>query len=463
MRKIRLSDTDIEFFDLEVSPTEFLFFQKHKDAFRCMWKEQGKPFWTKFTITFQSFTVKHGVIKQMSCDTPKFENLLDQAFIYIHEQFVDGKEATARSFIDECAKLAQNHDKFPHLDSKSFTKDPFYSREYKTFSDVFFGSPDQKSSYVKVYVLSPIYLRFGGSVCRCLKKWMDAPSQDCKDESYWIPPSPKPEIEDSSTTKAPVLMCTNCLDDCGTRYFKERICGKIDGPQFLDYWKLGDPRFNDPDNPLYNKKADRESDWRDRLSPEDFRDFIHFAKFKYGTDEEKCRDCLSLVDKEDGYVTNVNQKRDNEKKKKKKKKKKDKEEIAREKRKDEVEEEVQRIIDHITGKNPQEDMPPVLRVRTDTAVIETLCPAGSTSNENTVINVNSITMAPEATIQNILKNKKILFGVDTKRSDDVKFGIMGSGDNARGVVGGFRVIKLEDEVNNAKEIKISVNAVDVSF
>ena len=40
MRKIRLSDTDIEFFDMEVSPTEFLFFTKHKDAFRCMWREQ---------------------------------------------------------------------------------------------------------------------------------------------------------------------------------------------------------------------------------------------------------------------------------------------------------------------------------------------------------------------------------------------------------------------------------------
>ncbi|XP_033746231.1 uncharacterized protein LOC117331562 [Pecten maximus] len=456
MRKIRLSDTDIEFFDLEVSPTEFMFFQKHKDAFRCMWKEQGKPFWTKFTITFRSFTVKHGVIKQMSCDTPKFENLLDQAFIYIHEQFVDGKEAMARGFIDECARLAQNHDKFPHLDSKSFTKDPFYSRDTRDLFRRFFGSPDQKSSYVKVYVLSPIYLRFGGSVCRCLKKWMDAPSQDCTDESYWIPPS-QPQIEDASTTKAPVLMCTNCLDDCGTRYFKERICGQANGPKFLDYWKLGDPRFNDPDNPLYNKKVERDSDWRDRLSPEDFRDFVHFAKFRYGTDEEKCRDCLSLVDKDDGYVTNVNQKRDNEKKKKKKKKKKDKQEVAREKRKDEVEEEVQRIIDHITGKNPQQDMPPVLRVRTDTSVGQghpavdmqiDMCPIANTTS-------------PSTTIHNIAKNKKVLFGSDAKRSDDIKFGILGNEDFSKGnVVGGFRVLKLEDEGTGAKEITISVNAVD---
>ena len=52
---------------------------------------QGKPFWTRYVITFRSFTVKHGVIKQMNIDSPKFENLIDQAFIFIHEQFVDGK------------------------------------------------------------------------------------------------------------------------------------------------------------------------------------------------------------------------------------------------------------------------------------------------------------------------------------------------------------------------------------
>ncbi|XP_060078473.1 uncharacterized protein LOC132557961 [Ylistrum balloti] len=454
MRKIRLSDTDIEFFDLEVSPAEFMFFQKHKDAFRCMWKEQGKPFWTKFTITFRSFTVKHGVIKQMSCDTPKFENFLDQAFIHIHEQFVDGKEAMARGFIDECARLAQNHDKFPHLDSKSFTKDPFYSRDTRDLFRRFFGNPDQKNSYVKVYVLSPIYLRFGGSVCRCLKKWMNAPSQDCEDESYWIPPSTQRQIADECTTKAPVLMCTNCLDDCGTRYFKERICGQKDGPKFLDYWKLGDPRFNDPDNPLYNKKADRDSDWRDRLSPEDFRDFVHFAKFKYGTDEERCRDCSSLVDKDDGYVTNVNQKRDNDKKKKKKRKKKDKQEIAKEKRKDEVEVEVQRIIDHITGKNPQQDMPPVLRVRTDTTIVQADSDNKSDTNSG----------SPGATFHNIAEKKDKLFGFDAKCSDDVKPGILGNDNFSEGnQEGGFRVFKLEDERSGAKEITISVNAGDYGY
>ena len=40
MRKIRLSDTDLELFDIEISLSDFTFYQKHKDAFRTMWKEQ---------------------------------------------------------------------------------------------------------------------------------------------------------------------------------------------------------------------------------------------------------------------------------------------------------------------------------------------------------------------------------------------------------------------------------------
>lgn len=40
MKKIRLSDTDFDLFDMEISPGEFIFFSKHKEAFRCMWKEQ---------------------------------------------------------------------------------------------------------------------------------------------------------------------------------------------------------------------------------------------------------------------------------------------------------------------------------------------------------------------------------------------------------------------------------------
>jgi len=40
MKKIRLSDTDLELFDIEISPIDYVFFQRHKDAFKTMFREQ---------------------------------------------------------------------------------------------------------------------------------------------------------------------------------------------------------------------------------------------------------------------------------------------------------------------------------------------------------------------------------------------------------------------------------------
>lgn len=229
-----MCDTDLELFDIEIAPAEFTFYTKHKETFKKMWREQGKPFWTRFAITFRSFTVKHGVIKQMSIDTPKFQNLIDQAFIFIHEQFVDGKENMAKNFVEDIAKLAQNQDKFAECYSKSCCKDPFYVRDTRELFRHFFGPPDQKSSYLKVYTLTPVFLRFGGSVCRCLVRWIEAESMDRNDDSYWIPPSP--HIPDKSTCVYDTVenvMCSKCIDECGEKFFKEKICGNAGGPRFV--------------------------------------------------------------------------------------------------------------------------------------------------------------------------------------------------------------------------------------
>ena len=59
MRKIRLSDTDLELFDIEISPSEYTFYQRHKDAFRTMWKEQVITILSKLCplILFSIFTL----------------------------------------------------------------------------------------------------------------------------------------------------------------------------------------------------------------------------------------------------------------------------------------------------------------------------------------------------------------------------------------------------------------------
>ena len=40
MRKVILTANDFEMFDTEISSVEFEFYQKHRDAFPRMWKEQ---------------------------------------------------------------------------------------------------------------------------------------------------------------------------------------------------------------------------------------------------------------------------------------------------------------------------------------------------------------------------------------------------------------------------------------
>ena len=47
---------------------------------------------------------------------------------------------------------------------------------------------------------------------------------------------------------------------------------------FITDWRKGDPRFNDPNNPLYNLRADKRSDWRDSVSFGQFKDFLAYVR-----------------------------------------------------------------------------------------------------------------------------------------------------------------------------------------
>ncbi|KAL3852476.1 hypothetical protein ACJMK2_016109 [Sinanodonta woodiana] len=446
MRKIRLSDNDVVFFDLEISPTEYMFYQKHKDAFRTMWMEQGKPFWTRFAITFRSYTVKIGIMKQMSINSPTFENFIDQAFIFIHEQFVDGKVNMAKTFLEDVAKLAQNQDKLPFLDSKSFARDPFYLRETRDLFRRFFGPPDQKSSYVKVYILCPVYLRFGGSVCRCLIRWIDSPLMSPGDDSYWIPPAPNTEKPIQNTPyHGPSYMCSNCMDDCGTKFFKEKICGGPDGPKFLDVWQLGDPRFNDIDNPLYDPKANRLTDWRDNLSVEQFRDFLQYAKFKNGKETDQCKACSDLRHNQ-GAMFRVCQDSTHNKKKKKKKNKKHKEKEAEK-------------LENLTEEQLSERLMEI--VKRNTSLEGAYMEAKELRNKINIID------SPKKTVETVSTEKaeKIdeapieqgIFTSKAKVSDDFKCVMSryeeGSKNN---VISGFKILKMEEESTGAKEITVKV-------
>ncbi|XP_061187815.1 uncharacterized protein LOC133195863 [Saccostrea echinata] len=440
MKKIRLSDTDLELFELEISPGDYTFFTRHKEAFRCMWKEQGLSFWKKFIITFRSFTNRHGAIREISNNSAKFEDFIDQAFIFVHENFVEGREGKAKSFIDDVAKLAQNRDRFKDLDSKSFAKDPFYMRDTRDLFRRFFGPPDQKASYLKVYVVSPIYLRFGGSVCRCLRRWLDAPSMEEGDESYWIPPENLTYGKEKP--RSTVVMCKPCLDDCSTKYFREKLTGKRNGPIFIDYWTLGDPRFNDENNPLYAPLSNEFSDWRDSLSVEKFRDFLHYAKFKYGTESNKCQECLDLSRKREDPMDSISVadcRSEGQKKKKRKKKSKVKPTT------DNMDNDIDDLVAHIEGGKQLDQMP--VSTFAGAKVPDTVIPIKKDDDK----------------FQNKLvsNKKKKIYAERTKIMEGFKSDILQANDdlprNSR--LENFNVVRTQDDVTGSSELTISIKAI----
>lgn len=403
-----------------------------------MWKEQGVTFWKKFTITFRSFTNRHGVIKEISNNSPKFEDFIDQAFIFIHENFVEGREGKARNFIDDIAKLAQNRERFKDLDSKSFAKDPFYLRDTRDLFRRFFGPPDQKSSYLKVYVVSPIYLRFGGSAIRCLRRWLDAPTLDEGDESYWVPSEIL--INGNANKCSNVIMCEKCLDDCSTKYFREKFNGKRNGPSFVSYWKLGDPRFNDEKNPLYAPFMNELSDWRDTLTGDNFRDFLHYAKFAYGSDSDKCQECLILSSRKCDPMDSitVGECKSEGRKKKKKRKKKNKAKLAG----IDVDNEIDDLVAHIEGEKELVNMP-------QSTVAGARWPQ------------SIVPFQQEESVNNSPSPKKKKNLTDPiKTLEDYRAGMMQARDdlpkNSR--IGGYKAHLIENEATGERELTITVQA-----
>ncbi|XP_013410218.1 axoneme-associated protein mst101(2) [Lingula anatina] len=304
MRKIKLKDNDFSLFDNDISPNEYEFFQKHKEAFRRMWIDQGKKFWLRFVITFQSFSVHYGVIKEFPGKQDNYHEFIEEAFRYITEHYCEGKANMARNLVLDVVVVAQHRHSLQFLESKSYAKDPFYNKDTRDVFRRLFGSPGDKTSYVKVYFLLPLYIKFGGSVCHCLRRWLDAPETDPMDDTYWTPPKSesnyykyvgqkeKPQTEVDHGRLVPVKpkyglhSCYFFPDDYDIDvecYVQERLNGAYNKPLFVLDWAHGDPRFyKDPENPLYDPTAQPGTDWRDRIMFPDYYYFREYVHRKFG-------------------------------------------------------------------------------------------------------------------------------------------------------------------------------------
>ena len=291
-------------------------------------------------------------------------------------------------------------------------------------------------------MVSPIYLRFGGSACRCLRRWLDAPTLEEGDESYWVPPEIL--INGKDNNRSNVIMCERCLDDCSTKYFREKLNGKKCGPSFINYWTLGDPRFNDEENPLYAPYLSESSDWRETLSADQFRDFLHYAKFKYGSESDKCQECLILSSKKGDPMDSITVAEcKSEGRKKKKRKKKSKAKPAA----NNVANEIDDLVAHIEGERELVHMPVTTfaGARIPDMVVPIQPKEAKWHNKSN-------------------ESKKKDFTNKMNVIEEFKSGILQATDdmpkNSR--IGGFDVLRIQDEITGASELTLSVKALEVS-
>ena len=119
----------------------------------------------------------------------------------------------------------------------------------------------------------PLYGRFAGGVCRCIRRWRDAPALG-EGEKYWEELDP----EMSLTTLVKVNTDSE-TDPLYGLYLKEKVEGRPCGPKFFgNQWPPEhNPRTYFPANPLYNtSREDMAKDWRTDLS---FEEFVLFHRW----------------------------------------------------------------------------------------------------------------------------------------------------------------------------------------
>ena len=156
--------------------------------------------------------------------------------------------------------------------------------------------PSNYISAVQVYLLTPVYMRFGGSICRCLSKWKDAKEMDPMDDSYFTPPppiKPNPSHEELNSTS---VLCDHHLQDCILKFCQQFVMGNPTCPVSLDFWGTEDPRFVEQGNPLWNPDACPKSDWREGLTRQKFEEFYSWCIFSDSLSkrENQCQGCHAL-------------------------------------------------------------------------------------------------------------------------------------------------------------------------
>ncbi|XP_072025762.1 uncharacterized protein [Amphiura filiformis] len=193
MRLIKLSHEDLTIFGHDISASDYSFFAKHKDAFRRMFREQGMMFWRRFIVSFKAYTMSYGIIENPLKKTNgrHYHQMVTEAYSYLECQIMRNTTSAPKVFVEDSGILAQSRHLLGGIEAKPYkaSKDPFYMKDTREVFRRVFGDPkDGPFLTLRVYIMYPLCMKMGATLCRLLRRWLDA-QDGTEDDIYWTHPS----------------------------------------------------------------------------------------------------------------------------------------------------------------------------------------------------------------------------------------------------------------------------------
>lgn len=174
MRNVQFTSWDFELFESDITIEDYEFFTKHEGAFKAMLEDQSQVRKMQFVRAFKDFSVNHGCVKDLNFKADIVDDLVESVEKHLTEYFVFGRVNKAKYLIADAVCLIKNRGSLSAINSNSYAKDPFIQKETRDVFRRLFGEPKQKDACIKALCLLPLYVKFGGSICRYLRRWVKA-------------------------------------------------------------------------------------------------------------------------------------------------------------------------------------------------------------------------------------------------------------------------------------------------
>ncbi|XP_054710689.1 uncharacterized protein LOC129220315 [Uloborus diversus] len=197
MKIINLHFEDNDLFSTDIDKEKFAFLQSHPDLFKKMWISQGKTFWLRFLLTFE--TAFYDCIDVVTLATTP-QRIFSFTFICIHKQLVEKNAEKAKLFIEHLIIVIVHFlEFFSEGENSELEHLPRISLDDPKTKDAFtniFGASKFDDALPADIIFSTyyLYMNFYNAVAYLLKSWISehelTPAEEKSIDNqvlYWMP------------------------------------------------------------------------------------------------------------------------------------------------------------------------------------------------------------------------------------------------------------------------------------